>query len=66
MTDDDKGKRKPSPIAAARLVRLVEGGAMSRAEDAMGDTDCPEGCIVEPDGWCPHDYESAGLTAEVI
>jgi hypothetical protein len=48
-----------SPDAADVLLESLEW------ED-MGDTDCPEGCVVEPDGTCPHGYESAGLTAELI
>lgn len=35
-------------------------------DDIMGATDCEEGCVVEPDGHCPHGYESAALTLGVI
>lgn len=49
----------PSPIAAAELETTGD-------YDLMGETDCPEGCIVEPDGICPHNYESAGVTARMI
>ena len=51
--------KRPSPIAAAHLVDENDF-------EMMGETDCPEGCSVEPDGTCPHGYESAGLTAGVI
>lgn len=29
-------------------------------------TRCPEGCIVEPDGVCPHGFESILLEAGLI
>jgi hypothetical protein len=35
-------------------------------EELMGETDCPNGCAVEPDGICPHNWLSAGRTAGVI
>lgn len=50
---------EPSPLAAQRLMKSLD-------YERMGDTDCPEGCEVEPDGHCPHGYESAGLTAHLI
>lgn len=54
----------PSPNAAADLAEAVADG--DDAYEMMGNTDCPHGCVVEPDGTCSHDYESAGLTAELI
>jgi hypothetical protein len=53
-----------SPNAAADLIDLIEGGVY--VDEEQGYTDCPEGCIVEPDGICSHGYESAALTAGVI
>lgn len=50
---------KPSPEAAAELLVALD-------YDATGNTDCPEGCVVEPDGNCPHGYLSAGLTAGLV
>jgi hypothetical protein len=41
-------------------------GSYGDWEDQMGETDCPEGCYVEPDGVCPHGYLSAGRTAGII
>jgi hypothetical protein len=55
-----------SPMAAADIAGILHEQGISAAEDAMGNTDCPDGCVVEPDGYCPHGYESAGLTAGVI
>jgi hypothetical protein len=60
---------RPSPIAA-RSLTLGEAstalGSYGDFEEAMGETDCPDGCIVEPDGVCPHGWLSAGRTAGVI
>lgn len=65
-----KTQAHPSPDAADELIRAIESGDLSPfdfdADDAMGATDCPEGCTVEPDGHCPHGYLSAALTAGVI
>ena len=63
-----------SPIAAKRLTEPTPAGDDFESvvdcygdwEDQMGETDCPEGCTVEPDGTCPHGYLSAGRTAGVI
>jgi len=65
---------KPSVEAAKRLMEPdVDTSSFESVlsgygewEDQMGETDCPEGCYVEPDGVCPHDYLSAGRTAGVI
>lgn len=61
--------RHPSPKAARELVLgedATGAGSYGDWEDAMGNTDCPDGCVVEPDGVCSHGYMSAGLTAGVI
>jgi hypothetical protein len=57
---------KRSPNAADDLMEAAQSGEDDEAEDLMGTTDCPHGCYVEPDGVCPHDYESAARTAGVI
>jgi len=57
---------KPSPYAASALIAAVSENLVDDAEELMGMTDCPDGCVVEPDGHCSHGYESAGLTAGVI
>ena len=63
-------KLRKSPKAADELFEAVESGDITAtsydADDYMGATDCPEGCVVEPDGHCPHGFESAGLTAGLI
>jgi hypothetical protein len=52
---------KPSPTAARRMLLALDDW-----EELEGETDCPEGCHVEPDGVCPHGYLSAGRTGGVI
>lgn len=58
----------PSPNAARELREAIQDDEMDLEDgfDAMGHTDCPHGCYVEPDGHCPHQYESAGITAGLI
>lgn len=58
----------PSPNAADELLLSIEDPEQNfgESEDLMGVTDCPEGCKVEADGICPHNYESAGITAGMI
>ena len=58
-----------SPEAAKKLIAAIEGGMTPfdyDADEMMGATDCPNGCTVEPDGTCPHGFESAALTANII
>lgn len=57
---------KKSPNAAQDLREAIEGGEDREADEAMGSTDCPHSCYVEPDGTCPHGYESAALTMGMI
>jgi hypothetical protein len=55
-------ERQLSPEAARELLDMIEGGATMfdmEADDAQGNTDCPDGCVVEPDGFCRHGYLSA-------
>lgn len=58
--------RSTSPDAANRLRDLIADGDTVEADAAMGETDCPEGCIVEPDGCCPHGWFSAARSAGLI
>ena len=58
---------KDSPKASGYLLDLLDDeSSFMECEDAMGETDCPEGCTVEPDGICPHGFKSAGLTLGII
>jgi hypothetical protein len=57
-----KLKLQLSPDACAELVDAVEHGLSPfayEADDLQGQTDCPEGCVVEPDGYCSHGWLSA-------
>lgn len=59
----------PSPKSAKALEDAIADGMSPfayEADDAMGQTDCPHGCVVEPDGICSHGYDSAALTLGVI
>lgn len=57
-----------SPRAAEELLeKLSEVGYDAGCLDSeLGNTDCPEGCYVEPDGHCSHGYLSAGMTLGVV
>ena len=58
-----------SPNAAQELEQAVEDGLSMfdyNAETIMGETDCPDGCAVESDGYCSHGYLSAARTLGVI
>ena len=57
---------KKSPNAAEQLLATIVQDEFADLDDEMGATDCSEGCQVEPDGHCPHGYESAGLTLAAI
>jgi hypothetical protein len=56
---------KLSPQACAELLDAIENGmtAFDYETDSLeGQTDCPDGCQVEPDGYCRHGYYSAAET----
>jgi hypothetical protein len=57
---------RASDEAARRLEEACDDDAWELVEELMGDTDCPNGCHVGPDGRCPHGWQSAALTAGVI
>jgi hypothetical protein len=59
---------KPSPKAARVLVESIHDDELTfdDGDALLGATDCREGCVVEPDGECPHGYESAALTAQLV
>ena len=62
-------KTQPSREAARRLVLgedATAAGSFGDWEEQMGETDCPKGCLVEPDGICSHGWLSAGRTAGVV
>lgn len=53
---------KLSPEAADYLITAVMDGLSPfdyETDRLQGATDCPEGCVVEPDGHCSHGWLSA-------
>lgn len=50
----------PSTFAAQALREAIEED--ESYDELEGQTDCPNGCAVEPDGHCPHFYEAAAVT----
>lgn len=57
---------KPSPDAAKALKTEIANDGPSPDDSILGATDCPEGCVVEIDGHCPHGYMSASMTFGAI
>lgn len=35
-------------------------------DEGFCPTNCPEGCVVEPDGVCPHDFKSVAVEYGMI
>ena len=58
--------QRDSIEAARQLEEHAEADSWSEVEELMGQTDCPDGCFVEPDGSCPHGWRSAALTMGLI
>jgi hypothetical protein len=48
-----------SPNACDELVDSGVSPFDYEADELQGQTDCPDGCCVEPDGHCSHGYLSA-------
>jgi hypothetical protein len=58
-------QRRLSPEACKDLLDAIERGLSPfdyEADDLEGQTDCPDGCVVEPDGYCRHGWLSASET----
>lgn len=58
-TDGDEEKRKQSEGEFNEFIEIC-------FDEGWFPTRCPEGCIVEPDGVCPHDFESVALELGLI
>lgn len=56
----------PDDIGVCRDCRLGEPDPPPRSMEDLGETRCPEGCRVEPDGTCPHGYRSRGLRLGMV
>jgi hypothetical protein len=58
-------EHKLSPDACATLLDAIESGMSPfdyETDNLEGATDCPEGCTVEPDGYCRHGWLTASET----
>ena len=53
-TNDEPKKRRQ---AEADFNALLE----TCLDEGWSEAECPKGCIVEPDGVCPHDFKSVAL-----
>lgn len=53
-TGDDEEKRKQS---AEKFYQFIA----ECLDEGWSPTRCPNGCVVEPDGVCPHDFKSVAL-----
>ncbi len=45
---------------------MLSGESFDWIDGGATPTVCPEGCEVEPDGYCPHGYESVLVMAGLI
>ena len=66
MQDEPYSRARESDRAARRIEEAAEEDSWDVVEELLGETDCPDGCTVEPDGCCPHGWKSGALTAGVI
>lgn len=66
----DEFNRGPKTLPSAEEVKVMSGyiarDEYDLAEAYMGETRCPDGCVVEPDGYCSHGYKSLGLRMGLI
>jgi len=46
--------------------QIIEDYGIEELMDSVVPTECPEGCMVEPDGTCPHGCPSVLLKAGLI
>jgi len=58
-TNDEQGKRRQSEAELGRFIEIC-------LDEGWSPTKCPKGCIVEPDGVCPHDFKSIALELGLI
>ena len=57
---------RASESVARRIEEAAEDDSWDVVEELMGETDCPSGCYVEPDGTCAHGWRSGGLSAGIV
>ena len=54
MSEEEKSEREKFEQSEAEYFEFIE----ICVEEGWSPTRCPEGCIVEPDGICPHNFKS--------
>lgn len=57
--ESEQTKRKQSETKFNQLIEICTG-------EGWFPTECPEGCIVEPDGICPHKFKSIALELGLV
>ena len=57
--EGERIRQKQSEAELSELLEICTG-------EGWFPTKCPEGCVVEPDGTCPHDYKSIALELGLI
>lgn len=58
-SESEQTKRKQSEAEFNELIEIC-------CAEGWFPTKCPEGCVVEPDGICPHDYKSIALELGLV
>ena len=58
-SEREQTKRKQLDAEFNELIEICTG-------EGWFPTKCPKGCVVEPDGICPHDYKSIALELGLI
>lgn len=66
MQDRPYSRARESDEAGRRLEEAAEDDSWDVVEELFGETDCPHGCYIEPDGRCAHGWLSAALSAGLI
>ena len=57
---------RESEALAHEIGNALAADSWDLVEELLGATDCPEGCMVEPDSVCPHGWKSGTLSAGLI
>jgi hypothetical protein len=54
---------RESEAVAHEIGNAAAADSWDEIEELLHQTDCPHGCYVEPDGFCPHGWKSGALSA---
>ena len=68
VQEEPQPLKLPHPAQKIKFdhISLTMAEIMEQIDEARVLADCPEGCIVEADGTCPHGHESAALKLGLI